>query len=204
MSGYLRSFSSGFLWKGKFHRSHSWSKLLVTPKIYVFAIPACIMLFSNYLWYFGCKGYTCWKHYLIQNDSAITNLPKTTNIVNVFKVEFCKAKNLMSIIWHSGLGDHLCGKPLEYCFTVTECIALRCSENRLWSTCHTVIRILKSPVTLIKNIRMRFASPELNLKFHFFRRQVAILHPSGVLPSALIGLWFYSYLEYSNASTTDK
>lgn len=159
--------------------------------IYVSAIPACLMFFSNYLWYFRYKGYTCWKHYLIQNDSAITNLPKTTNIANVLKVEFCKAKNLMSIIWHSGLGYYLCGKPLEDCFTVTEYVAHRCSENRLWSTCHTIVRFFKSPVTSIKNIRMRFASPELNLKqFAFLCRLVAILHPSGILPSTSIARGF--------------
>lgn len=171
MSGYVRSFSSGFLWKGMFHRSHlHWINCWLLPWfMFLQSLPA-LCFFSKYLWYyFGYKGYTCWKHYLIQNDSAITNMPKTTNIVNVLKFEFRKAKNLTSVIWHSGLGDHLCEKPLEYCFTFTECIAHRWSDNRLWSTCHTIVGILKSLVTLIKNIRMRFASPELNLKqFCFF------------------------------------
>lgn len=192
MSGYLRSISCGFLWKEKFHRSRiHWINCWLLPWFMFLQFLPTLCFFSTY---FGYKGYTCWKHYQIQNDSAITNLPKTTNIVNVFKVEFCKAKNLMSIIWHSGLGHHLCGKPLEYCFTVTECIAHQCSENTLWSTCHTIVRILKSPVTLIKNIRVRFASPELNLKQFpfFFVGRLQILHLSGVLVSASIGLWFCS------------
>lgn len=202
MSGYLRSISFGFLWKGKLCRSHihwincyllPWFMFLWSPHALCF----CFFFFSIYLWYFGCKRYTCWKHYLIPNDSAIANLLKTTNTVNVIKVDLCKAKSLMSITWHSGLGDHLCGKPLEYFLQSPN--VLHTNVRKCWSTCHIRVRIFKSSVTLIKKIRLRFANPELNLKQFHFCRQVAILHPSGVLPSASTGLWFYTFvwtLEY--------